>query len=104
MTETQAAREKLVEDFLTVIADSEDLLQSLASAGTEKALRADLEAKLRDARQRLDHLQKDAVATSRAMARDADKYVRDNPWQSVAVAAGAGVLAGLVLGILLSRD
>jgi ElaB/YqjD/DUF883 family membrane-anchored ribosome-binding protein len=33
------------------------------------------------------------------LAGDADQYVRSNPWQAVAVAAGVGLL----LGVLVSR-
>ncbi|HUG72318.1 MAG TPA: hypothetical protein VMK82_02730, partial [Steroidobacteraceae bacterium] len=36
---------------------------------------------------------------AREFAADGDKYVHDNPWTAVGVAAGVGVL----LGVLLSR-
>jgi ElaB/YqjD/DUF883 family membrane-anchored ribosome-binding protein len=32
------------------------------------------------------------------LARTADVYVKDNPWRTVAVAAGIGLLVGVVLG------
>jgi len=106
MSDTQAAREKLVDDFLAVIADSEELLEALVASGSDKAeaLRSDLDQKLQDARERLGKLQKDAVDGSRAIAQQTDKYVRANPWQSVAIGAGAGLVAGLVIGMLISRD
>ena len=31
-------------------------------------------------------------------ARDASRYVRDNPWQSIGIAAGVGLLLGLLIG------
>ena len=34
-----------------------------------------------------------------ALANDANEFVRDNPWQAVGIAAGIG----LVLGLLISR-
>jgi ElaB/YqjD/DUF883 family membrane-anchored ribosome-binding protein len=32
------------------------------------------------------------------MAEDATDYVRENPWQSIGIAAAVGVVAGLLLG------
>ena len=34
----------------------------------------------------------------KARARDVDSYVRDNPWQAVAVIGGIALLLGLVMG------
>jgi ElaB/YqjD/DUF883 family membrane-anchored ribosome-binding protein len=34
----------------------------------------------------------------KARARDVDGYVRDNPWQAVAVAGGVALLLGLIMG------
>lgn len=103
--DAQATREKLMEDFSAVIADSEALLKLMASAGGEKAqaLRDDLESKLQDARERLDRIQDVAVARTREAAKQADEYVHDNPWQSIAIAASVAVIAGLVLGLILNR-
>ena len=34
----------------------------------------------------------------RSRARDVDSYVRDNPWQAVAVVGGVALLLGLLVG------
>ena len=39
------------------------------------------------------------AADDKEAARDADGYVREHPWQAVGIAAGVGLL----LGILISR-
>lgn len=39
------------------------------------------------------------VADLRALAADAEKYVHENPWHAIGIAA----LAGFVLGALLNR-
>ena len=105
MSDTQAARDKLIEDFSAVIADSEVLLKAMASAGGDKAqaLRGDLERKLREARARMDELQDVAIERSRAAARQADAYVHENPWESVAIGAGIAAVIGLVIGLLIGR-
>jgi ElaB/YqjD/DUF883 family membrane-anchored ribosome-binding protein len=106
MTETaHATRDKLVEDFTAVIADTEQLLKSMAAVGGEQAktLRADLEAKLVAARERLKQLERDAVQRARAAAEATDAYVHANPWQSIAIAACVAAVAGLVVGLVLNR-
>jgi ElaB/YqjD/DUF883 family membrane-anchored ribosome-binding protein len=45
------------------------------------------------------HLQEAAVAKAKAAGHATDEFVHDNPWQSIGIAAGVG----LVLGLLVSR-
>ncbi|MGE5616876.1 MAG: DUF883 family protein, partial [Bacillota bacterium] len=84
---------------------SEKLLKSMASASTEKAqgLRADLERKLELARERLDEIEELALARTREAAKQADAYVHENPWQSIAIAAGVAAIVGISVGLLLNR-
>jgi ElaB/YqjD/DUF883 family membrane-anchored ribosome-binding protein len=105
MADSQAARQKLMEDFSAVIDDSQQLLKAMASSGGDKAnsLRGDLARKLAEARDRLDDLQGSAVERGRAAAKQADEYVRENPWESMAVGAGVAVLIGVAIGVLLAR-
>jgi ElaB/YqjD/DUF883 family membrane-anchored ribosome-binding protein len=39
-----------------------------------------------------------AMVKGKELAQTADVYVKDNPWRTVAVAAGVGLLAGVLLG------
>lgn len=105
MTDTHAAREKLVQDFNEVVADTEQLLKSVAAAGGEKtqALRANVEESLARARERLKELQDEATERTRDAARKADRYVHDNPWQSLGIVAGIAAVLGVVVGLLLNR-
>ena len=98
--ETQVAKDKLVEDFKTVVSDAEELLKATASQTGERAqaARARIEESLNEARERLTHLQEDLVDRSKAAARATNQMVHENPWQSVAVAAGIGFLLGLITG------
>ena len=93
--------DKLVEDLHTVVRDAEDLLKATASQAGEKIQQARerAEESVRQAKERLGNLEEEALAHARVIADDADKFVRDKPWQAVAIAAGVG----LVLGLLVSR-
>lgn len=98
-------REKLLRDFNLVVADTEELLKSAAAAGGDKAgaWRAQVEQNLKAAKEKLAHLEHEAVEKARMKAHEADAYVHQNPWQAIGVAAGVSVLAGLALGLLLNR-
>src|SRR5688572_19276752 len=94
MTDAQVAKDKLLHDFNEVVADTEQLLKSAASAGGEKAqaLRASVEHSLKAARERLQELEHDAEKRARAAARATDAYVHGHPWQSIAIAAGVSAV------------
>ena len=102
---TQVAREKLLQDFNEVVADTEQLLKSVANAGGEKtqALRANVEQSLKLAKEKLLEIQEETVERTRAAAKKTDEYVHDHPWQSLAVVAGVSAVVGVVLGLLLNR-
>ena len=98
--ETQVAKDKLVEDFKAVVSDAEELLKATASQTGERAqaARARIEESLGEARERLAILQDDLMDRSKAAARATNQLVHDNPWPSMAVAAGIGFLLGLITG------
>ncbi|MGZ5035044.1 MAG: DUF883 family protein [Usitatibacter sp.] len=104
-TDTQVAKDKLMQDFNEVVSDTEQLLKSVASAGGEKsqALRASVEQNLKATRERLNQLQESALERTRATARATDEYVHVNPWQSIAIASGLAAIIGIVVGLLLNR-
>jgi ElaB/YqjD/DUF883 family membrane-anchored ribosome-binding protein len=97
--------EKLIADFNAVVADSEQLLKTLAAVGGEKGaeLRASAEENLRVAREQLENLQDTALERGRAAADATDAYVRSNPWQALGIVAIVAALAGLVVGVLMNR-
>jgi len=104
-TTNEVTREKLVQDFRTVIADTEELMKSAAAVGGDKAsaLRASVEQNLKAAKAKLAQLEHAAVEKTKAAARATDAYVHENPWQSVGITAGVGVLVGITIGLLLNR-
>jgi ElaB/YqjD/DUF883 family membrane-anchored ribosome-binding protein len=100
MTERISA-EQLIDDLTSVVRDAESLLRATATQTGEKVqeVRARAEESLQKAKERLASVEEETLARARALAGDADEYVRGNPWQAVGIAAGIG----LVLGVLLSR-
>lgn len=94
-------KDRLVSDLHAVIADAEALLRASAGDAGEAAgeLRAKVQASLERAKRNLADLQDAAVEKAKAAGRATDAYVHENPWQSIGIAAGVGVL----LGLLISR-
>lgn len=90
---------KLVEDLKVVMHDAEALIKATSTQTGEKLLevRARAEESLRQAKVRLTQMEEEAVKRAREVAQAAEDYVRDNPWQSVGIAAGIGVFVGLLL-------
>ena len=94
-------KEKLVADLKVVVADAEELLRATAAQAGEKvtAARERIQASLATAKVKLGEAERALLEKTKQAAKATDEYVRDNPWQAVGIAA----VAGLVLGILISR-
>lgn len=97
---TDVNKDKLVADLKVVVADAEELLRATASQAGEKvvAARERIQASLATAKVKLGEAERAAVAKAKDAARATDEYVHDNPWQAVGIAAGIGVLLGLLIG------
>ena len=97
----QLSKEKLINDLHQGIADAEEMLKLTASQTGESA--AQLRERVRDrmskAKVELTHLQQVTVAKAKAAGHATDEFVHENPWKSIGIAAGAG----LVIGLLISR-
>lgn len=101
MSSSDVTTERLVEDLKTVMNDAEALIKATSTQTGEKIqeVRARAEESLRQAKVRLTEVEEEALRRARELADATEEYVRENPWQSVGIAAGIG----LVLGILISR-
>jgi ElaB/YqjD/DUF883 family membrane-anchored ribosome-binding protein len=91
--------DQLVADLKTVVEDAEALLKATSTLTGEKIqeVRARAEESLRQARVRLSEIEEEALRRAREVAQATDEYVRENPWQSVGIAAGIGFVVGLLL-------
>jgi ElaB/YqjD/DUF883 family membrane-anchored ribosome-binding protein len=87
-------RKSVLQEPLTTqgVTHERNLRRRQTRRGSAHAERA--QATLQELRTRLTALEEQV----RARARDVDSYVRDNPWQAVAVAGGIALLFGLLMG------
>lgn len=92
--------DRLVQDLRTLVADAEDLVKATAAETGEriKNARARLEDNLRVARARLDEAQLALADQSKAAAAATDRFARENPWKVAGIAAGIGLLLGVLIG------
>jgi ElaB/YqjD/DUF883 family membrane-anchored ribosome-binding protein len=97
-TETQTARDQLIEDFKKVVDDAEELLKVTANetGGKIGEVRQRAEETLREARRKLRTIEGDLIMQAKTAAKATDQLVHENPWQSVAIAAGVGLLFGML--------
>ena len=104
MSESHAStisdQQQLVSDMKSAIADAEDMLHATADQAGEKvaSMRARIQERLKGARARLADAEAALVTKTRAAARATDAYVHESPWTAVGIAAGVGLLVGLILG------
>jgi ElaB/YqjD/DUF883 family membrane-anchored ribosome-binding protein len=84
---------RLAEELRALVADAEALLKAnLNVDGAAISERA--QAGVREMRARLNELEEQLGER----AHQVDDYVRENPWQTVAVVGGVALLLGLILG------
>ncbi|WP_435628592.1 DUF883 family protein [Candidatus Ferrigenium straubiae] len=100
--ENEVSKEKLMQDLRVVVADAEELLRATAGQAGEKvsSARERIQESLSHAKGRLMAAEEAVVAKTRQAAKATDEYVHENPWKSVGIAAGAG----LIIGMLISRS
>ena len=100
MAKKQVSASGLIDDLTAVVRDAESLLRATAAQTGDRVkdeIRERAEETVRNAKARLAEVEEQALERARALAGDADEYVRSNPWQAVAIAAGAGLLIGLLM-------
>ena len=91
--------EQLVEDFKSVLADLEALLQETAQTGGERltAIRAKAEQSLDAVKANMADAPASVLNKAKEAATAADDYVQDNPWRSIGLAASVGFIVGLLV-------
>lgn len=97
---TTVQKDKLMSDLRLVITDAEALLRMTADEVGETAadIRSRVQAKMTQAREDLINLQTAAVAKAKAAGHATDEFVHENPWKSIGIAAGLGLVVGLLIG------
>jgi ElaB/YqjD/DUF883 family membrane-anchored ribosome-binding protein len=100
--EGETSKEKLAADLRNLINDAEELLRATATQAGDKiaVARQRIEESLVEGRKSLADAEKVLVEKSKEAVDLADDYVRENPWSAVGIAAGVGI----VLGMLIRRS
>ncbi|MEY8879562.1 MAG: YqjD family protein [Leptothrix sp. (in: b-proteobacteria)] len=94
------SRDALLAELRQFVSDAEHLLEATAGqVGAEAGeARARIKDRLRITKARVLQLQAAALAQAREAGRATDAYVHDKPWQAIGIAAGVGLLLGVVIG------
>ena len=87
----------LLEDLHTLVADAEKMMGEAVSERTGEAMAA-LRQRYEAAQEKLGVLYDGARERVVAGAKCTDTAIRENPYQALAIAAGVGLVAGILLG------
>lgn len=92
--------DKMMDELKSVIKDAEHLLKNTEKQEGEafKAARAKFEATLKNAKKEMLDLEENVVEKIKDAAHTTDKYVKDHPWNMIAVGACVGLLVGFLAG------
>jgi ElaB/YqjD/DUF883 family membrane-anchored ribosome-binding protein len=96
----EMSKDKLVQDFKLVIADAEELLRATAAQAGEKvtAARERIQDRIHTAKIRVAEAEEAVMVRTREAARVTDEFVHDKPWYAVGIAAGVGLIIGMLIG------
>jgi ElaB/YqjD/DUF883 family membrane-anchored ribosome-binding protein len=99
LSSTDVSKEKLMQDLQNVVADAEELLRATASQTGERVAEARerIEENLIAAKQRIAVAELALREKTQQAATATDEYVHKNPWQAIGVAAGVGLLVGMLI-------
>jgi ElaB/YqjD/DUF883 family membrane-anchored ribosome-binding protein len=97
---TESAISGVADEFRNFVADMEDLIQATTSLNGEDLARAKakLQARVAAAKESARKIGAPLVERARNTVRATDGYVHEQPWQAIAIAAGASLLVGYLLG------
>jgi ElaB/YqjD/DUF883 family membrane-anchored ribosome-binding protein len=96
LSETQTP-EALLTELRSLVAEAEKMLSGAPDANGEEAVTT-LRDRFEAAQERFADLYASARKNVTAGAKYADDTIRANPYQSLAIALGAGLLVGVLLG------
>ena len=99
MSSVEQHKENLKQDLNNVIRDAEELLKNSEQQASEgyKSAKIKFENTLRNAKAEVTRLEDIVITKTKEAARATDGYVKENPWQSAGIAAGIGLLLGMLI-------
>jgi len=98
----ETTKEKLISDFKVLVGDAEELLRATANQAGERvaSARKRIEQSVEDGKKTLADAENILFDKTKEAAKAAEAYMRENPWNAAGIAAGVG----LILGLLIRRD
>lgn len=95
----QVSNEELAADMRRLMEAMEELVGAAADTADSKiaAVRAKAETTLTQVRANAEAAKQAIVEKTEEITHRTDEYVHDNPWSSVGLAAGMGLVVGLLL-------
>lgn len=93
------SKDQVVSDFKSLLSEGEALFKSATGSGDQAlaAARDKFKEQLAVAKDRYSELQDATVKHAKRAATATDEYVHGNPWASIAVAGGIGLLLGMLI-------
>lgn len=88
--------QELLTDLRNLVVEAEKMMEDSVTEHSQEALQA-MRARFEAAQERLSDLYEGTKKKVAAGARYTDEAIRENPYQSLAIAAGVGLVAGLLL-------
>jgi ElaB/YqjD/DUF883 family membrane-anchored ribosome-binding protein len=94
-----SSQDELLKEFQALVSDTEKLLQHSASLAGEQAeeLREQIRTGLNRARATLHNAEDSLGERSKAAVQATEGYVQTHPWQTLGIAAGIGMLLGMLI-------
>jgi len=95
----EATRDELLSEFKGLIGDAEALLKATTDQAGETvtAVRQRIEQRLEEGKKSVAEAEVLLFEKTKEAARNAEVYVRENPWNAVGIAAGVGLVVGLLM-------
>lgn len=99
MLHTATPQEIFMDDLHAVMADANELLHATANQTGEAATaaRSRIQQSMQTVKSRIAETEAALMERTRQAAKVTDQYVHENPWQSIGIAAVAGVVVGMLV-------
>ncbi|MBI3712142.1 MAG: DUF883 domain-containing protein [Burkholderiales bacterium] len=100
MGSSEQHKETLLSELTQVLKDAEDFVKHSGEQASEgyQSTKQKLESTLKNAKAEIHHMEDAVVRKSKEIAHNTDGYVRENPWKTAGIAAGVGLLIGVLIG------
>ena len=99
MNSVDQHKENLLRELSQVLKDAEDLIKNSEQQAGEgfQSAKDKLQATLKSAKKEIQHIEEVAVKKTKEAAHATDAYVHENPWKTAGIAAGVGLLIGMLI-------